>query len=100
MPLFLRPTACLCGLTLVAGCVETGTQLPDMMPVGAAGQEQACAAAYADQLGMRMSSIRVNGRDTAANGNDVFFLQSANLVNRATCEVNDYGNVMSIVSTL
>ena len=88
------------GFAFLAGCVEdTAGQLPDRIPVGATGQEQACAGAWASQLGVPMSSIRVNGRDTSPSGNSVIFLQSANLVNRANCEVNDYGNVLSLVST-
>lgn len=86
-------------LPLLSGCVETAGQLPDYMPVGVDGQEQACAGAFAERLGVPMSSIRVNGRDTSPSGNTVVFLQSANLASRANCEVNDYGNVLSLVST-
>lgn len=84
---------------LLAGCVETAGQLPDRLPVGFEGQEQVCAAAFADRLGVPMSAIRVNGRDTSVNGNTVIFLQSADLASRANCEVNAYGNVLSLVTT-
>ncbi|MBF9058436.1 hypothetical protein HKCCSP123_04500 [Rhodobacterales bacterium HKCCSP123] len=101
----------LLALPILAGCVETAgplpdripvggiSQLPDRVPVGADGQEQVCAAAFADQRGLPISAIRVNGRDTAPSGNTVVFLQTADLFSRATCEVNDFGNVLSIVST-
>jgi len=86
-------------MPLLAGCVETAGPLPDAVPVGVEGQEQACAAAFADQLGVPMSAIRVNGRDTSPSGNTVVFLQSADLASRANCEVSDFGNVLSLVST-
>ncbi len=89
----------LAAVPILAACVETADQLPDRVPVGVGGQEQACAGAWADQLGVPMSSIRVNGRDTSPAGNTVVFLQTADLVSRANCEVNDFGNVLSIVST-
>ncbi len=92
-------TATLLSLPVLAGCVETAGQLPDQVPVGVDGQEQACAAAFAERLGVPFSSIRVNGRDTSPAGNTVVFLQTADLVSRANCEVNDFGNVLSIVST-
>lgn len=92
-------TTTLLALPVLTGCVETAGQLPDRIPVGVDGQEQVCAAAFADQLGTPVSSIRVNGRDTSPSGNTVVFLQSADLAARANCEVNDFGNVLSLVST-
>ena len=94
-----QAAATLLALPLLAGCVETVGQLPDRVPVGADGQERVCAAAFADQLGTPISSIRVNGRDTSPSGNTVIFLQSTDLAARANCEVNDFGNVLSLVST-
>jgi len=91
--------ACALTMPVLAGCVETAGQLPDMTPVGIDGQEQVCAAAFADQLGVPMSSIRVNSRDVSPSGNSIFFMQSADLVSRANCEVNSVGNVISLVST-
>ena len=108
-----KTAACLAALVpvLLGGCVvvstqpdmipvETATQLPDMIPVASVGQEQVCAAAWADRLGVPMSAIRANGTDTAPNGNTVVFLQTADLASRATCEVNAVGNVMNIISTM
>ena len=86
-------------LPMLAGCLETTEQRPDGMPIGVIGQEQACAGAFADRLGVPMSAIRVNGRDTSPNGNTVVFLQSADLTARANCEVDDYGNVRNLVTT-
>jgi hypothetical protein len=97
--MIMRPLATLLGATALTGCVETVDQLPDRVPVGSAGQEQVCAAAFADQLNVPMSSIRVNGRDISPSGNAVIFLQSADLFSRANCEVNSVGNVIAIVST-
>jgi hypothetical protein len=89
----------LLSLPLLGGCLQTTEQLPAGMPIGVVGQEQACAGALADRLGVPMSAIRVNGRDRAPNGNTVVFLQSADLRARANCEVDDYGNVRDLVMT-
>lgn len=86
-------------LPLLSGCIETAGQMPDRIPVGIDGQEQVCAAAFADQLGVPMSSIRVNSRDVSPSGNSVIFMQTADLVSRANCEVNSVGNVLSLVTT-
>ncbi len=81
------------------GCVETTDQLPDLTPIGAAGQEQVCAAAYADRLGLPMSAIRVNGSDTSPVGNSVYFLQTADRTQSANCEITDNGIIVALTST-
>lgn len=82
----------LCAMPLVlAACVED-----DMSgPISGAGQEQACASAFADRVGVPMSAIRTNSQDVR-DGNSVYFMQTADLNHRANCEVDSSGYVVSL----
>ena len=92
------PVFCLCAGTL-SSCIETDTQLPDMIPIGAAGQQEVCASYFADELGVPMSFIRVNGSSTSVVGNSVYFLQTYDGRRSAACEITDNGIIVSLTRT-
>ncbi len=87
----------LIALTACAATTQTTAATETAMPPGRAGQEQACAGEYAASLDRPISAILVRDRGSAPSGNDVVFLETADTVSTAACEVDEDGAVVSIM---
>ncbi len=81
-------------LIAVPACIGTAEATSaTAIPVG---RDRACAGNYAASLEVPVSAIRVAGRDTAPSGNDLVFLETAESMSTAACEVDQNGTIVAI----